>query len=105
MFAPGAALAIDPAQPTNVLIGDGALSRVVRLVASTSGPGLGLNAQYVYGPPITQVNALALAAGKVTMPATGPTATPGATTTTPILNAYVWSDGDLVTFPIPEPAA
>ncbi|MEO7003108.1 MAG: Stp1/IreP family PP2C-type Ser/Thr phosphatase [Ktedonobacterales bacterium] len=105
LFASGATLAIDPTTPTNVLIGDGALSRVVRLVASASGPGLGLNAQYVYGPPLDHASGLALAAGKVMMSATGPTATPGTTTTIPILNAYVWSNGDLVTFPIPEPAA
>jgi hypothetical protein len=86
-FTMGATLAVDPTQPTNILLGDGAHSRVVRLVASTAGPGLALAAQYVYDTPITAVSALGLAAD-------------GAS-----LAVYVWSNGRLVTFPVAETTA
>ncbi len=86
-FSMGATLAVDPTQPTNILLGDGAQSRVVRLVASTAGPGLALAAQYVYDTPITAVSNLGLA--------------PDGSS----LAVYVWSNGKLVAFPIAETTA
>jgi len=83
-FPAGTVLAVDPTQPTNILVGDGAHSRVVRLVASAAGPGVGLAAQYVYDTPIIAVSQLALAAN-------------GAS-----LDVYVWSNGRLATFPVVE---
>ena len=46
LFGKTATLAIDPAFPTHLLIGNAAQNRLVRMVASVSGPGLGFAAQY-----------------------------------------------------------
>jgi len=87
VFPMGATLAVDPIHPTSILLGDGAHSRVVRLVASTAGPGLALAAQYVYDTPITAVSDLGLAADGSS------------------LAVYVWSNGKLVVFPVAETTA
>jgi serine/threonine protein phosphatase PrpC len=86
IFSPGATLVADPLAPTNLLLSDPANSRIIRLVASASGPGVGVVEQYVYSAPITNVGDIAL---------TGAGAA---------LNAYLWSDSHLVTMTLPEPA-
>jgi len=83
-FVAGATLAVDPAHPTRIFIGDGSKQRVVELVTSSGGPGVALAAQYVYGAPLTDVNQLSFVSGT------------GAT------DAYVWSNGRLAVFPIPQ---
>ena len=60
LFLNGSGLAVDPAIPTHLLIGDSQHHRVVRLVASTSGPGLGLSAQYVVEGALPQISPLAV---------------------------------------------
>lgn len=87
MFSAGATLLADPLAPTQLLLSDPANSRIIRLVTSTSGPGVGLVGQYVYSAPVTNVGDVAM---------TGANAT---------LNAFVWSGSHLVTFTLPEPAA
>ncbi len=77
-------LVVDPAQPTYVLMENGAKSRVVVFTTSTSGPGMTLHVQYVYGAPLSKVSQLGLVSFK------------GETT------AYVWSNGQLATFPLPQ---
>lgn len=85
-FSAGATLIADPLTPTNILLSDPANSRIIRLVTTTNGPGVGLVGQYVYSAPITNVSDAAVT---------------GAGST---LNAFVWSGSHLVTFPLPEPA-
>ena len=87
MFSAGASLLADPLAPTQLLLSDPANNRIIRLVTSTSGPGVGLVGQYVYSAPVTNV---------------GDVARTGANAT---LNAFVWSGSHLVTFTLPEPAA
>jgi serine/threonine protein phosphatase PrpC len=87
VFGTGATLAVDPALPTHVLVGDAAHSRVVRLVASAGGPGLGLSVQYVYGRPLTRTQQLAIASYQS------------------LLNMYLWNGSDLVAFTVSEPTA
>ncbi|HET9110787.1 MAG TPA: Stp1/IreP family PP2C-type Ser/Thr phosphatase [Ktedonobacterales bacterium] len=84
-FSQGARLAADPLAPTNLLLSDPANNRIIRLVTSSSGPGVGVVEQYVYGAPITNV-------GDVAMTGAGST-----------LNAYLWSDTHLATVSLPEP--
>ena len=84
-FGQGARLSADPLAPTNLLLSDPANNRIIRLVTSSTGPGVGVLEQYVYGAPITNVGDLAMT---------------GAGTT---LNAYLWSDTHLVTVALPEP--
>jgi serine/threonine protein phosphatase PrpC len=80
-------LVADPQQPTHVLLGDGANDRIVRLIASTSGPGLGLGAQYVYGKQLHGALALAVTADSAQ------------------LHAFTWSQGRLVTYALPQAVA
>ncbi len=87
LFGSGASLAGDPAQRTNILLGDPASSRVVRFLANQTGQGLSLNAQYVYGAPLTNVKGLALSTAGTT------------------LTVFAWSGSQLNTFSIPEPTA
>jgi serine/threonine protein phosphatase PrpC len=83
-FGQGATLAADPLAPNNLLLSDPASNRIIRLATSTTGPGVGVVGQYVYSAPIGQV-------GEVAMTSAGSA-----------LNAYVWTNAHLVTFPLPE---
>jgi serine/threonine protein phosphatase PrpC len=85
VFSPGASLTADPLAPTGLLLSDPANNRIIRLVTSANGPGVGVVEQYVYGAPVTNV-------GDVAMTSAGST-----------LNAYLWSGARLVTFTLPEP--
>ena len=83
---PNGILVADPLQPMHVLVGDGANDRIVRFIASASGPGLGLGAQYVYGKQLDGATALALA-------------TDGTR-----LHAFIWHNNQLVTYGVPAAA-
>ncbi|HEU5343592.1 MAG TPA: Stp1/IreP family PP2C-type Ser/Thr phosphatase [Ktedonobacterales bacterium] len=86
-FSQGATLAADPLAPGDLLLSDPLNNRIIRLVTSPTGPGVGVVGQYVYSAPIGNVSEVAM---------TGAGAT---------LNAYVWTNAHLVTFTLPEPAA
>jgi hypothetical protein len=86
VFSPGAMLTPDPLASTNLLLSDPAGNRIIRLVTSTTGPGVGVVQQYVYSAPVTNV-------GVVAMTGAGSA-----------LSAYLWSNSHLVTFSLPEPA-
>ena len=86
-FASDDTLIADPALPAHVFINDGAQNRFIRFIASATGPGLGLAAQYVYGAPITNLHPLAVTSNGTT------------------LGAYGWSGGSLIAFAMPEPSA
>jgi len=86
-FGAGSTLASDPLNPTQMLLADVSLHRIVRLTANTSGPGAGLSAQYVYGDVTPTFTMLAL----------------GGTGST--LQVYAWNGAQLLAFPIQEPAA
>jgi serine/threonine protein phosphatase PrpC len=80
-------LLADSALHTHLLVNDGAQSRLIRFIASGTGPGLGLAAQYVYDKPLVNVSPLAVTSNGTT------------------LGVYGWSAGSLVALPIPEPSA
>ncbi len=82
LFAKGLLVA-DPLQPMHLLVSDGANDRVVRFIASASGPGLGLGAQYVYNKQLDGATTLAISTD-----GTG-------------LHAFTWSHGQLVTYKLP----
>ncbi|HEX8729386.1 MAG TPA: Stp1/IreP family PP2C-type Ser/Thr phosphatase [Ktedonobacterales bacterium] len=82
-FSQGATLAADPLAPNDLLLSDPAYNRIIRLATSSTGPGVGVVGQYVYSAPIGQV-------GEVAMTSAGSA-----------LNAYVWTNAHLVTFPLP----
>ncbi len=84
LFPAGSVLAVDPLQPMHLLLGDGTNSRIVRLVASSSGPGLGLVKQYVYGSPITNASRLAITSAGTS------------------LYAFVWNGTRLAAIPLPS---
>jgi serine/threonine protein phosphatase PrpC/type II secretory pathway pseudopilin PulG len=88
LFGKTGALVIDPAFPTNVLICDATLSRLVRLVASASGPGLGFAAQYAYDAPLRGATHVAVA--------------PAANSQ---LVVYTWANNALAAYTVPETAA
>ena len=88
LFGKTGTLAIDPAFPTNVLVCDATLSRLVRLVASASGPGLGFAAQYAYDAPLRGATQVAVA------PATKSQ-----------LVVYTWANNALAAYTVPETAA
>lgn len=82
-FGQGAMLVADPLTPSNVLLSDPANNRIIRLVTSSTGPGVGVVGQYVYSAPIGQVSEVAMTgAGSA-------------------LNAFVWTNGRLMTFALP----
>ncbi len=86
-FGSADTLLADPALHTHLFVNDGAQNRIVRFVASASGPGLGLAAQYVYGAPITNLHPLAVASNGTA------------------LGVYGWSGGDLIALAMPEPSS
>ncbi|MGH2517434.1 MAG: hypothetical protein ACRDHP_17430, partial [Ktedonobacterales bacterium] len=86
VFAAGAVLIADPGLSGHVFLGDGSINRVVRFTANTSGPGIGLAAQYVYTAPLAHGAGLAVASAGTT------------------LTAYTWVGSQLAAFGIPEPA-
>ncbi|HEY1388565.1 MAG TPA: Stp1/IreP family PP2C-type Ser/Thr phosphatase [Ktedonobacterales bacterium] len=88
LFSKTGTLVIDPAFPTNVLICDATLSRLVRLVASASGPGLGFAAQYAYDAPLRGATHVAVA--------------PAANSQ---LVVYTWANNGLAAYTVPETAA
>ncbi|WIG57964.1 MAG: Protein serine/threonine phosphatase PrpC, regulation of stationary phase [Ktedonobacterales bacterium] len=83
----GATLAADPALRTHIFVGDSAANRIVRFVASSSGPGLGLGAQYVYNAPLTHL------------------AQPAYTSNGTQLAVFGWAGSVLVGFALDEPSA
>jgi serine/threonine protein phosphatase PrpC len=87
IFSQGARLTADPLAPSDLLLSDPANSRIIRLVTSASGPGVGVVEQYVYSAPVTNV-------GDIAMTGAGSS-----------LNAYLWSDTHLVTVTLPEPVS
>jgi serine/threonine protein phosphatase PrpC len=88
LFGKTGTLAIDPTFPTNVLICDATQSRLVRLVASASGPGLGFAAQYAYDAPLRGATHVAVA--------------PAANSQ---LVVYTWANNALAAYTVPETAA
>jgi serine/threonine protein phosphatase PrpC len=82
-FGPGAQLIGDPLNATQFLVSDPRTQRIIQLVTAANGPGVGLVGQYVYGASPTNVGDIAM---------TGFDST---------LNAYVWSNAQLVTFTLP----
>ncbi|MFI5272189.1 MAG: Stp1/IreP family PP2C-type Ser/Thr phosphatase [Ktedonobacterales bacterium] len=86
-FAAGGTLIADPGLHSHVFVNDGAQNRIVRLVASATGPGLGLAAQYVYSAPLANITPLAVASSGS------------------VLDVFAWSGGSLVAFPLTEPSA
>lgn len=87
LFGQNSSLAIDPAFPTHLLVGDAAGNRLVRLVASASGPGLGFAAQYAYGSPLAGSSQLALAS------------------TGTQLVVYTWANNQLAAYTVAESGA
>jgi serine/threonine protein phosphatase PrpC len=87
LFGKAGTLAIDPAFTTHLLIGNPAANRVVRVVASASGPGLGFAAQYAYGQPLTGATHMAISStGKE-------------------LVVYTWATNALAAYTVPETGA
>ena len=86
-FGAGSTLVNDPLNPTQMLLADVSIHRIVRLTANTSGPGAGLSGQYVYSDVTPTFTMLALGGSGST------------------LQAYAWNGAQLLAFPIPEPAA
>lgn len=84
LFGKTGTLAIDPAFPTHVLICDGTQNRLVRMVASASGPGLGFAAQYAYDGLLQGATHLALSS------------------TGTQLVVYTWAGDVLVAYVVPE---
>ncbi|HEX8983130.1 MAG TPA: Stp1/IreP family PP2C-type Ser/Thr phosphatase [Ktedonobacterales bacterium] len=84
VFTADANLAADPLMPSHVLLSDPAHDRVLGLGTNTNAPGVTLLSQYVYSAPIANVGVLAVTGSGTT------------------LNAFAWSDGKLLTFPVPE---
>jgi hypothetical protein len=80
-------LVADPLQPMHLLVGDGTNDRIVRFIASTSGPGLGLGAQYVYNKQLDGAATLAIS-------------TDGTR-----LHAFTWNHGQLVSYGLPAAVA
>src|SRR5262249_45586752 len=76
-YFPKGLLLADPTQPMHVLVADSANDRIVRFISSTSGPGLGLGAQYVYNKQLSGAVSLALTADASR------------------LHAFTWSNGQL----------
>ena len=87
LFGKTATLAIDPAFPTHLLIGNAAQNRLVRMVASVSGPGLGFAAQYAYGAPLTDATHLAVSSNGTQ------------------LVVYTWVGDALAAYTVPETGA
>jgi serine/threonine protein phosphatase PrpC len=87
LFGKTGTLAIDPAYPTHLLICDATQNRLVRLVASASGPGLGFAAQYAYDAPLRGATHLAVAS------------------TGSQLVVYTWANGGLASYTVPETGA
>jgi hypothetical protein len=87
LFGKNGTLAIDPAFPTHLLICDATQDRLVRLVASASGPGLGFAAQYAYDAPL-------LGATQVAVSSTGKQ-----------LVVYTWANNGLAAYIVPETGA
>lgn len=87
LFPASAALITDPALPSHVLLNDGAHNRVIRLVATSGGPGLGYSMQYVYSLPLSNLAPLAVSSNGTT------------------LAVFGWSNGNLIALPIDEPKA
>lgn len=87
LFGKSATLAIDPAFPTHLLIGNAAQNRLVRMVASASGPGLGFAAQYAYDAPLSGATHLAVSS------------------TGAQLVVYTWVDDTLAAYTVPETGA
>jgi serine/threonine protein phosphatase PrpC len=83
-FTGEVSLGVDPANPTHLLVDDGALSRVVRLTTSGSGGNPSLASQYAYAP------ALQAATPLTTVSANGR------------LWLYVWAQDHLAAFPAPD---
>ena len=87
LFGKTGALAIDPSSPAHLLICDATQSRVVRLVASASGPGLGFAGQYAYDAPLQGATQLAVSSAGSQ------------------LVVYTWANGGLAAYTVPEKAA
>jgi serine/threonine protein phosphatase PrpC len=86
-FGPGSTLVNDPLNPAQLLLADSGLHRIIRLVANTSGPGVGLSAQYVYSDVTPTFTSMALSGSGST------------------LQVYAWNGAQLLTLPIQESAA
>ena len=87
LFSKTGTLAIDPAFPTHLLICDATQNRLVRLVASASGPGLGFAAQYAYDAPLRGATHLAVSSAGSR------------------LVVYTWANGGLAAYSVPETGA
>jgi serine/threonine protein phosphatase PrpC len=87
LFGKAGALAIDPAFPSHLLICDPSENRLVRLVASESGPGLGFAAQYAYGPPLQGATQVAVSSAGSQ------------------LVVYTWANSELAAYTVPETGA
>lgn len=87
LFGKTGTLAIDPAFPTHLLICDATQNRLVRLVASASGPGLGFAAQYAYDAPLRGATHLAVSSAGSR------------------LVVYTWANGGLAAYSVPETGA
>lgn len=87
LFGKNGTLAIDPAFPTHLLICDATQNRLVRLVASESGPGLGFAEQYAYDAPLAGATQLAVSS------------------TGTQLVAYTWAGNVLAAYNVPEKSA
>jgi hypothetical protein len=85
-FGPNATVAIDPASPQQVLVGDPTNSRILRLAASDTG-SITLTNQYVYGHPVSRAGLFAIAAYGTQ------------------LDVYLWNGSTLLAFTVAEPAA
>lgn len=87
LFSKSGSLAIDPAFPDHLLVCDPAENRLVRLVTSASGPGLGFAAQYAYSAPLAGATQVAVApAGSQ-------------------LVVYTWTHSGLAAYTVPESSA
>ncbi|HEU5348525.1 MAG TPA: Stp1/IreP family PP2C-type Ser/Thr phosphatase [Ktedonobacterales bacterium] len=87
IFGDTGTLAIDPGSPAHLLICDATQSRLVRLVASASGPGLGFAAQYAYDAPLQGATQLAVSSAGSQ------------------LVVYTWANGVLAAYTVPETSA
>ncbi len=86
VFGASATLAIDPALPTQALVGDPMHSRILRLTTGTSASAT-LADQYVYGRPVTHPGLFAISSNKT------------------LLDVYLWNGSDLLAFSVAEPTA
>jgi hypothetical protein len=85
-FGSSATVAIDPALPQQVLVGDPSHSRILRLPGGFVG-GAGVSDQYVYGHPVTHPGLFAISSNKT------------------LLDVYLWDGSNLLAFTVAEPAA